>query len=193
MLSTQDPVSGGITERLGTPGLCDACPPTSNADYGSGEAPLIQVDSDAQTTDQLYGNNYYLVSLIEAAAALPSGSTSANAASSGAWHLAQYLTAIQAKSTVFPDVSGAWLRAFDLGLGTYWGSASDWGWGPWSVETGWSATWATAGLTMTALNSTLWDWQAEQGSGMTPQLLAEVCPLLFSIAQCNDTQAADRV
>ena len=71
LIATQDAATGGITERLGTPGLCDACPPSSNADYGSGEAPLIQTDADAHTTDQLYGNNYYIVSLTEAARALP--------------------------------------------------------------------------------------------------------------------------
>lgn len=184
LIATQDPVSGGVTERLGTPSLCDACPPTSNAAYGGGEAPLIQTAADVSTTDQLYGNNFYLIALVEATSALKQGGDPAVAAAAAAWHLAQYLTAIQARSTAFPDVSGAWLRAFDLRFETFWGSASDSGWGPWSVESGWSATWASVGLTMAALNTTLWDWQAAAGSGMTPALLAEVCPLLFTPQQC---------
>ena len=76
------------------------------------------------------------------------------------------------------------MRAFDLQLGTYWGSASDWGWGPWSVESGWSTTWTSVGLVMAATNTTLWDWQAAAGSGMTPTMLAEVCPLFFTPQQC---------
>jgi hypothetical protein len=187
LLESQDSLSGGVQERLGTPGLCDACPPASNAAYGSSEAPLIQDPAiDTTTTDQLYGNNYYIVSLFEAAAALRlAGSPVSATAAAGAWRLAQFLAAIQAQSSAFPRISGAWLRAFDLRWWTYWGSAADSGWGPWSVETGWSTTWAVAGLAMVARNTTLWDWQAAAGSSMTPQLLAEVCPLLFTPAQCT--------
>ena len=63
------------------------------------------------------------------------------------------------------------------------GSASDVGWGPWSVETGWTATWATAGLYSAAGGGSLWDMATGAGGAaagvLDAQLLAQWCGAFF--------------
>lgn len=82
-------------------------------------------------------------------------------------------------STAIPEVHGAYFRAFDYELWDYWGSASDWGWGPWSVETGWTEGWIAAGLGLGLMGqgTTLWEYTASSSIG--PGLLAELCPKFF--------------
>jgi len=179
LLSRRTPY-GGLQELLGTPGLCEACPPTSNSAYGDGEAPISQGNNDT-VTDQLYSNNYALLALSEAWAATGNGSygTAADA-------LAAYLAATQAASSAFPFVSGSWPRAFHYRLWSYYGSSSDTGWGPWSVESGWTTTWIAAGMAMRALNTSLWDFLVAPGaSGVDAALFAAVCPSFFGAAGCG--------
>lgn len=170
---------GGLQEDLGTPGLCEACPPTSNAAYGNGEAPISQTSNDT-VTDQLYSNNYALAALGEAYAA--TGNASYGAAADA---LAAYLAATQATSTAFPFVSGSWPRAFHYDLWTYFGSSSDTGWGPWSVESGWTTTWIAAAMALRALDVSMWDFLVAPGaSGMDAAVFAAVCPSFFGAGGC---------
>ena len=131
LLATQH-ASGGILETLGAPGLCQACPPASNGAYGSGEAPLIAATGDP-FTDHLYSNNFALLGLVEALHA----TGDAAAFGAPAARLAAFLAATQVASAAFPAVDGAWMRGFNVDAWEFGGSASDIGWGPWSVETGW--------------------------------------------------------
>jgi hypothetical protein len=176
-LATQAPC-GAVAETLGRPNQCDMCPPATNAAYGTGEAPLIDANGE-QIADFLYGNNYALVSLIEAAAADPGAGLEP-----AALRLAAFTAAAQAAvpgGGPLAALEGAWLRAFHFGYWDFWGAAADWGWGPWSVETGWTVSWASTGLLLAAGNSTLWD--AAVGAppgGINAALLQKWCPVLFN-------------
>lgn len=172
LLASQQP-SGAIHETLGAAGRCDACPPPSNSAYGSGEAPLIAADGDP-IVDLLYGSNFYLLALQEAFRATGDWARLGEPAA----RLAAFLARVQLTSTAFPQLSGSWMRAFDTRWWEPWGSAADSGWGPWSIESGWTTTWITAGLHAVATNSSLWELTASNASGVNAQLLAELCPLL---------------
>ena len=50
--------------------------------------------------------------------------------------LIDYLVRIQVTSRRHPELSGAWFRAFDYRSWEYWASDNDWGYGPWTTETG---------------------------------------------------------
>jgi hypothetical protein len=176
-LSRQQPC-GGVQEWLGTAGQCDACPPPNNDAYGGGEAPLVQDNGDT-ITDVLYSNNFALVSLVEAYAA--TGDYERLGAPADA--LASYLAATQLSSDAFPALDGSWMRGFDFTLWDFWGSASDSGWGPWSVETGWTTTWIAAALAARSANTSLWDLTSE--SGVNAELFARVCPRLFPPGECT--------
>jgi hypothetical protein len=190
-LARQQP-AGGVQEWFGTPGLCDACPPPTNDAYGDGEAPLTQVNGDT-VTDVLYSNNYALASLVEAAAAMAASMEEGGKdAEEDAYArlgapadaLATYIAATQITSDAFPGLDGSWMRGFDYTLWDFWGSASDWGWGPWSVETGWTTTWMAAALAARSRNTSLWDLTAGENSGVTPALFAKLCPNVFPEGVC---------
>ena len=175
-LASQHP-SGGVLETLGAANQCDACPPASNDAYGTGEAPLIAATGEP-FTDQLYGNNFALLSLLEAEAADPGGGCGA-----AALRMAAYLTAIQVRAGgALSYLDGAWMRGFDVEAWDFGGSAADWGWGPWSVETGWSATWASTGLLLVGQNGPpLWDRVVGAApGGRDAVMLSKWCPVFFN-------------
>lgn len=182
VLSQQDVgvTCGGIQEQLGAPGLCDACPPASNDEYGTGEAPLIATNNNETITDMLYSNNYALVSLQEAYRATGDDATFAGPVAA----LASYLASIQLTAPTIPTLDGAWMRGFDYSLWEAYGSAADWGWGPWSVETGWTVTWIAAGMASVARNTSLWELTADNTTGINAAMLASQCPLFFPPGQC---------
>ena len=43
-----------------------------------------------------------------------------------------------------------------------WASASDIGWGPWCIETGWMNSWIMTTLSLRARNSSVWESTAQQ-------------------------------
>lgn len=185
-LLTQQSASGvgGIQEAFGAPGMCDSCPPASNADYADGEAPMSQSNGDP-ITDMLYTNNFALLGLCEAAAAyaaIAPGAPLARNVTSSCAGLTAFLLSIQTQSTLHPELQGGWPRGFHYSHWTYYASASDIGWGPWSMETGWSATWMATSLGLRLLNTSLWD--ALSGSAVNATLFAAECPLLFAPTQC---------
>jgi hypothetical protein len=173
-------VFGGVQEELGADGLCDFCVPVSNLAYGSQEAPVTQNNNDT-CTDQLYSNNFLLLSLWEAYGATEDAQRFGTAAD----RLALYLAATQAISDDLPQVTGSWLRAFDYSRWEYWGSSSDMGWGAFSVESGWTTTWIAAGLGLRAQGSFLWDLMASDDNGISLALFTATCPEFFDVNDCH--------
>jgi hypothetical protein len=142
---------GGIREELGAPGNSSISPPKSNAQYGTSETSLLQHNGDP-VCDLLYTINFAFLGLHEAAAATHDASyiRAEN-------KLAEFLCRIQIQSEKHPELAGGWFRAFDYKGWDYWASASDWGWGPWSIETGWTMSWITSVLAMRHLGTSLWE------------------------------------
>jgi hypothetical protein len=84
---------------------------------------------------------------------------------------------IQASSTQQPYLDGAWLRGFDYGIWEFFGSASDSGWGPWCVETGWTNSWIAAALGLRKLNRPL---LSRGASEIYSKLAPEVAEMMFA-------------
>jgi hypothetical protein len=150
LLSFQDK-SGAIREEVGSEGEGQYGPPKSNAEYGTSEAPLLQQNGDP-VADLLYTTNFAFLGLHEAAAA-----THDPVYVRAEKRLAEFLCRIQIRSQRHPELAGGWFRAFDYGTWDYWASGSDWGWGPWSIESGWTQSWITVVLGMRNLQTSLWD------------------------------------
>ena len=154
LLARQDEC-GAIREEMGAEDHGLLPPPKSNDRYGTSEAPLIQENGDP-VCDLLYTSNFAFVGLHEAAAA-----TGDPFYSQAEDKLAELLCRIQIRSTAHPELHGAWCRAFDFKLWDYWASNSDWGWGPWSIESGWTQAWITSVLAMRHLKTSCWDLTAK--------------------------------
>jgi hypothetical protein len=143
--------SGAIQEELGPPGKSGLGPPESNNQYGTSEAPLIQRNGDP-VCDLLYTCNFAFLGLHEAAAATddPFYREAEN-------KLARFLTRAQIRSGAHPEFNGGWYRGFDFERWDYWASNADSGWGPWSIETGWTQSWICSVLAMRRMNISLWE------------------------------------
>jgi len=162
---------GAIRELLGPAGHGAYGPPPTNEAYGTAEATLIQTNGDP-ACDLLYTANYALLGLHEAAAA-----TQDARLREAADRLTAFLCRIQVRSVAQPYLDGAWMRAFDYELWEYWGSSADRGWGPWSVETGWTNAWIAAVLAMRRLGTSLFDLgQTQRLRRLYPRLRAEMLP-----------------
>jgi hypothetical protein len=153
LLAFQDEC-GALREEIG-PGRSHYGPPPSNERYGTNECSLIQQNGDP-ACDLLYTSNFALLGLHEAAAA--TGDAYYLQAEN---KLEEFLCRIQASSSVHPELDGAWFRAFDYKIWDYWASNSDWGWGVWSTETGWTQAWITSVLAMRRMKTSLWDLSAK--------------------------------
>jgi hypothetical protein len=110
--------------------------------------------------DLLYTSNFALLGLHEAAAA--TGDTFYTHAAD---KLVALLCRIQARSSIHPELDGAWMRAFEFRRWDYWGSDPDDGWGVWSIETGWTQAWITSVLAMRHLKTSFWDLTANSRIG----------------------------
>lgn len=148
LLINQEPC-GAIREQLGA-GASWAGAPGSNESYGTEEAPLIQENGDP-VADMLYTSNFAFLGLHEAVAA--TGDPKLRNAED---KLAKFLCRIQVSSREYPYLHGAWFRAFDYRRWDYFGSSADIGWGPWSIETGWTQSWITAILGLRAKDTSIW-------------------------------------
>lgn len=145
LVAVQDPC-GAIREVIGDGG--HALP--SNAAYGTGETSLIQTNADT-VADMLYSCNFALIGLHEAASA-----TGDRYFAEAADRLADFLCRIQIRSEAYPELDGAWYRAFDFRRWDYWASSADWEWGPWCAETGWCQPWIAGTLALRCQNTSLW-------------------------------------
>ncbi len=150
LLLQMDPC-GAIQEKIGNLELGTYPPPRSNEDYGKGEASLIQENGDT-VCDLLYTVNYAFLGLHEAS--MVTGDKEIKLAED---KLAEFLCRIQVKSNTHPYLDGCWMRGFDYKLWEYYGSSSDIGWGPWSVESGWTNSWISSTLAMRYLKQSLFD------------------------------------
>jgi hypothetical protein len=153
LLAFQDEC-GALREEVGT-GQRPYGPPQSNEAYGTNEASLIQQNGDP-ACDLLYTSNFAFLGLHEAAAA--TGDVFYRQAEN---KLAEFLCRIQARSSAHPELDGVWFRAFDHKIWDYWASNSDWGWGVWSTETGWTQAWITSVLAMRHMKTSLWNLTAK--------------------------------
>jgi hypothetical protein len=149
LLSFQDK-SGAIREEVGSAGKGQYGPPKSNDRYGTTEAPLLQQNGDP-VCDLLYTTNFAFLGLHEAATV-----THDPFYVRVEDKLAKFLCRIQIQSEKHPELAGGWCRAFDFGRWDYWASGSDAGWGPWSIETGWTQAWICGVLGMRRMQTSLW-------------------------------------
>jgi len=148
-LVSQQQACGAIREMLGPIGNGEYPPPSSNEQYGTTEAPIIQENGDP-ACDLLYTSNFAFLGLHELASALRRlGLKRAED------RLARFLCRIQLRSEEHPYLDGCWMRGFDYEKWEYWGSSSDIGWGAWSVESGWTNSWIASVFAMRLLNETL--------------------------------------
>ncbi len=152
LLTFQDE-SGAIREELGTVGKGMYSPPTSNAEFGIGEAPLIQQNGEP-VADLLYTCNFALVGLNEAISLTGDDPRISDALN----RLIDFLVRIQVTSTDHSELDGAWFRAFDFKRWQYWASSADHGWGVWTTETGWTQAWITSTIMLNELQTTIWDF-----------------------------------
>jgi hypothetical protein len=146
LIALQDS-SGAIRETLGDGG--HGTP--ANASYGTEETSLIQTDGDS-VSDMLYTCNFALIGLHEAAAA-----TGEKFYADAEDKLAKFLCRIQIRSEKHPELDGAWYRGFNFRNWDYWASNSDWEWGPWCTETGWTQPWIAGTLALRQMKTSLWD------------------------------------
>ncbi len=161
---------GAIREEFGRPGLGTIPPPSSNAAYGKGEAPIIQQNGDP-VCDLLYTGGFAFLGLHEAAAA-----TGERLYADGEEKLAKFLCRIQVRSEAHRELDGAWFRAFDFERWEYFGSNADVGWGAWCIETGWKQAWIVAVLGLRERKTSLWELTAKSKAG---RHFAELRPMMF--------------
>ena len=142
---------GAIREELGDPSKGQFGGPRNNAAYGTGEAPLIYRNGDP-VADMLYTSNFAIFGLNEAARA-----TGDPAISEMTSLLADFLVRIQARSTTFSNVDGAWYRAFNYRDWNWWASNADAGWGALGTLTGWTQSWIVGTLAMMQMETSYWE------------------------------------
>jgi hypothetical protein len=148
-LVSQQQACGAIRETLGPMGNGQYPPPSSNEQYGTTEAPIIQENGDP-ACDLLYTLNFAFLGLHELASVYRSASLK-----QAEEKLAGFLCRIQLRSEEQPYLDGCWMRGFDYEKWEYWGSSSDTGWGAWSVESGWTNSWIASVFAMRLLNEAL--------------------------------------
>ena len=155
LVALQEPC-GAIREELGIPGKGMFPPPSSNEQYGGGEASLIQRNGDP-VSDLLYTVNFAFLGLHEAAG------VGDDAAKGAEEKLAGFLCRIQNRSEAQPSLDGGWFRAFDFKRWEAWASNADAGWGAWAIESGWTQGWITSVLGMRQMKTSLWSLVTKTG------------------------------
>ena len=142
---------GAIREELGDPSKGDFGTQTSNKSYGTTEAPLIFRNGDP-VADMLYTCNFAVFGLHEAAYA-----TSDTEIAQICSKLCDFLVRIQAVSSEYRSLDGAWYRAFNYGDWSYWASNADEGWGALGTLTGWTQSWIVSTLALQEMDICVWD------------------------------------
>jgi len=175
LLSQQQPC-GAIRELLGPDKNGEYPPPSSNEQYGTTEAPIIQETGDP-ACDLLYTSNFAFLGLHELASVYRS--TGLKQAED---KLAGFLCRIQLRSDEHPYLDGCWMRGFDYEKWEYWGISSDVGWGPWSVESGWTNSWIASVFAMRLLNETLFSLKrSSQIRQSLHEVVDELLPSEYSV------------
>jgi len=160
-----------IPEVMGKLELGHYPAPSCNADHGRGEAALVQFNGDP-ACDLLYSVNFALIGMHEAYMA--TGNAKYKEAAD---RMADFFCRIQAVSEDQQYLNGAWLRGFDYNLWEFFGSASDSGWGPWCVDTGWTNSWIASALALRKLERPLLSRKAK---ALYTELAPEVSKMMFT-------------
>ncbi len=150
---------GGLQEELGVGSQGRYNAPQTNEDYGTSEAPLIQVNGDP-VVDMLYTTNFAFFALNEAAHA-----TGDPDYLEAVEKLADFLVRIQSSCATRGDLDGCWFRAFDYDQWEYYGSNADHGWGAWGTLTGWTQSFITTTLALTIQETSYWDFTHDSKIG----------------------------
>ncbi|TMV49087.1 hypothetical protein FE783_15580 [Paenibacillus mesophilus] len=117
-------------------------------EIGKGESSLISRNGDP-VIDLLYSNNWLPIGFIQAYF------VTKDPYFKELWEqIAGFLISAQIHSGN-PVIDGAWARAFDVDKGEVFGSPADTGWGPWSIESGWTMAEIASGLLMGQLEERL--------------------------------------
>ena len=161
--------SGAIQEALGK-GSGRAGNFSSNDQYGSHEAPVIQQNGDP-CVDNLYTQSFALLGLNEAAAASGDAKLTARITAYRN-NLAEFFVRTQQVSDK-AAYDGAWFRAFDYEKWETYGSDGDSAWGVWATESGWTEAWINHGLSMIVLDGNLWDLSADMDMAASFEKLGE--------------------
>lgn len=206
LLASQDPASGAIKQEFGKGNeswRCSPCAPGSNAEYGSGEGPIMH-DGTEPLSDALYTLSFAVAGLREAYGATglqgyadaetrlveflvrtrttQAMATHLNIISRDMSERIRLLEVTEVVSKKHPELHGAWFRAFDYKAWEYWASDNDWGYGPWTTETGWSNGWIMSALALREANTTLYD--VIQRREFDGDLVQKVChEMLGALAQ----------
>ena len=148
-------VNGTIEEYYGNLAYGSAKPPQNNPQYGTTEAPMEQVNGDP-VSDTLYTLPFALWGLHEAYLV-----TNQQLFYNLLNNLTQYLIKIQVMvdddRLEYKYLNGSWLRGFDFNFNEYFASASDIGWGPTSVESGWTVGEILSSFGMIMTNNSFFD------------------------------------
>ena len=162
---------GALPEVMGKLELGHYPAPKSNADHGRGEAALVQFNGDP-ACDLLYSINYGFPGLYEAYMV-----TGDERYGKVVDKMAEFFCRIQAQSQDQYYLDGAWLRGFDYDLWEFFGSASDSGWGPWCVETGWTNSWIASTLALRQLKRPM---LCSKARDIYSELAPEVSGMMFT-------------
>lgn len=144
----------------------------ANEAYGTGECAITHQAGDP-ATDALYSINFAFLGMHEAAAATGEERYARSAAK-----MADFFIRTQTRSEARPELDGSWYRGFDYKKWDYWASDGDWGWGAWTIESGWTHSWITATLALRELNTSLWALSRNPGvrepfAALRPRMLPE--------------------
>lgn len=151
---------GAIQEQMGDPSLNYVGIVKSNADYGKYEASLIYENGDL-VSDMLYTTNFAFFGLNEAV------KLTGNPAHIEALNrISDFLIRIQVSSSKYPDLDGAWFRAFNFKNWDYWADNADNGWGAWCTLTGWIQSWIISTQILMDRDSTYWDLTRDSQIGL---------------------------
>ena len=142
---------GALQEELGVGDNGKYGAPTSNAHYGTTEAPVIHFNGDP-VADMLYTTNFAFFALNEAAQV-----TKNPKYLEAVDRMADFLVRVQSKSSGRADLDGCWFRAFDFENWEYYGSNADHGWGAWGTLTGWTQSFITTTLALKVRQTSYWE------------------------------------
>ncbi|MEH7235329.1 hypothetical protein [Bacillus sp. JJ1562] len=117
-------------------------------EIGEGESSLLTKNGDP-IVDLLYSNNWLPIGFIQAYWV-----TGDNIFKDRWESISSFFIQTQIQSDN-AQINGAWARAFDVERKEVFGSPADVGWGPWSIESGWTVAEVSAGLFMGLLEKQL--------------------------------------
>ncbi|MFD0712570.1 hypothetical protein [Paenibacillus sp. GCM10027626] len=115
---------------------------------GQGESSLLARNGDP-VVDLLYSNNWLPSAYIQAYYVTGDPMFKSLWESSARFFISAQLHSAD------PALDGAWARAFDADRREVFGSPADSGWGPWSIESGWTVAEVASGLLMGLLEERL--------------------------------------